>query len=332
MRSKAECARPTSTSVISRHHRPVPGMLRPALRLLLRAWSYFPKATGYMSEIVERWGGRLATRPLECRLSNGMRMTCDLKDHIQRQIYFRGAYEPIEAYLFQLMLRPGMVVIDAGANVGQYTLVAAGVVGPHGQVHAFEPVPTTFQLLVAHVRENGIADTVQTNKMALWHRVETLSLCLGADMVGNAGSYTIGRLSGAVDTVTSSGVPLDDYVTATGLQHVEFIKMDVEGAEWFALQGAVNVISRWRPTMLVEINRHACRLLGYEPEKIWDFLRPYGYLMWAVGESADVCRAISHLDGVDRANIVFHVDQLPDNMLRGWTLKSVLRFHRRPLP
>src|SRR5215831_10836434 len=121
------------------------------IRFFLRIWSKYPKAPGYFSRVVERWGGRLAEKTLEGRLFNGMLMSCNIKDHIQRQIYFRGAYEPIETYLFWLLLRPGMVVIDGGANVGQYTLVAAGAVGERGEVHAFEPVLTNFEQLSKHV-------------------------------------------------------------------------------------------------------------------------------------------------------------------------------------
>jgi FkbM family methyltransferase len=256
-------------------------------------------------------------------------MSCDVRDHIQRQIYFFGAYEPIEAYLFELLMQPGMVVIDAGANVGQYALIAAMEVGHGGEVHAFEPVPSTFQRLAAHVVENELAARVRVNMTALWHRVENLTLHLRSEMVGNAGAYTIATPSKAVDTVTSVGVRLDDYVAEQGLQRVDFIKMDIEGAEWFALRGATAVISRWRPTMLVEINRELCRELGYEPERIWQLLKPHGYVMWAVGGSPDTCRSLSSLDGVDRANVIFHTAPLPDAVTRGWSLKSVLRFHRR---
>jgi hypothetical protein len=127
----------------------------------------------------------------------------------------------------------------------------------------------------------------------------------------------------------ADAIRLDDYVADRKLERVDFIKMDVEGAEFFALQGAKEVLSRWRPTMLVEVNRQTCRGLGYEPEKLWEFLRPYGYLMWAVGQSAETSRSLSSLDGVDLANVIFHTGQLPGTVTRGWSLKSALRFHRR---
>jgi FkbM family methyltransferase len=307
--------------------RPLPTVLRPACRLLLRTWSRFPKATGYLTQVIERWGARLAERPLECCLSNGLRMTCDLRDHVQRQIYFRGAYEPIEAYLFRHLLRPGMVVVDAGANVGQYALNAALEVGRDGEVHAFEPVPSNFKMLKEHVLVNGL-QKVRVNMTALWHQEGVLSLHLASDMVGNNGSYTVGIPPDVVQTIDSEAIRLDYYVSTQGVGRVDLIKMDIEGAELYALQGATEVLSRWRPTMLMEINRVTCRRLGYEPEQILRFLKPLNYRAWVVGESPETCHRLTSLEGVDRANVIFHTNELPDEVSRGWTLKSVLRFHR----
>lgn len=307
---------------------PFPPLLRFVVRSMLRTWSRFPKAPGVLYQLVERWGSNLAVDSLDCRLYNGAWMRCDLTDQIQRQIYFFGAYEPIEAFLFRSMLASGMTVIDAGANVGQYTLIAAMEVGSRGGVHAFEPVPNTFQQLQTNVVQNNVSKTVRTNMNALWNRTEHLELHLERAMVGNQGAYTIGVPSEVVDKVMSVGVRLDDYVVQNRLQQVDLIKLDIEGAEWFALLGASETISRWRPTMLVEINRHACRQLGYEPEEIWDFLRPFGYVMWVVGQSAETSRSISSLAGVERANVFFYVGELAPEITKGWTLKSVLRFHR----
>ena len=99
-------------------------------RHLLKAWGSSAKAPGLWYQAVERWGTRCgAGKQWLRRLPNGLVMSCDLRDHVQRQIYFQGCYEPVEAYLFCKLIKPGMTVIDAGANVGQYTLLASTSVG-----------------------------------------------------------------------------------------------------------------------------------------------------------------------------------------------------------
>ena len=244
-------------------------------------------------------------------------------------MYFFGAYEPIDAYLFRTLLQPGMVVVDAGANVGQYSLISALQVGLEGAVHAFEPVPRNFDHLVAHVQANNFDSIVLANRLALWHEASILELHRSADMMDNDGAFTAGPVERLLESSKCHAVRLDDYVSELRLQRLDLIKMDVEGAELFALLGGRTSVARWRPTILMEINRVLCEALGYEPEGIWEFLRPLGYQMWLIGISPDSSRPLSNLDRVDRANVIFHVEELPQSVKQGWSEKSVLRSHRR---
>jgi FkbM family methyltransferase len=297
-------------------------------RAALRAWSGHPIAPGYLYKTVEAWGPRLADAPIQTRLFTGASITCDLRDHVQRHIYFFGAYEPVESWLFAALLQPGMTVVDAGANVGQYALIAAAAVGAGGAVHAFEPMPQNFTRAAEHVSRNGFA-TIKLNPLALWDESRILQLRLAAPLADNAGAYTVGACADAVDVVSCRAVRLDDYADAERLHRVDVIKMDVEGAELHVLRGARTLIARCRPLIFMEVHRAACRGIGYEPEAIGDLLVPYGYKMWALHWTADGCRPLSTLKGVDRANVIFHVTQLPETVLRGWSHKTILQEHRR---
>lgn len=283
-----------------------------AVRWLLRVWARFAIAPGHLYQNIERWGSLLAVGPLECRLFDGARLTCDLRDHIQRHIYFFGAYEPIEAYLFSTLMQPGMIVVDAGANIGQYSLIAAMKVGVQGEVHAFEPAPKNFERLTAHIRENGFTSNVKMNMAALWHNTDILALNLRSHE--NAGTYTVAEIEPTVERVVCKAIRLDDYFSGTQLRKVDFIKMDIEGAEWLALQGAKALLSTCQPVILMEICRDLCRVVGYEPERIWEFLRRYGYRMWLVGNSPERCVHMSTLNGVNRANVIFHLEPLPETV------------------
>jgi FkbM family methyltransferase len=308
---------------------PLPVGIRALGRRLLRAWGFFPKAPGYYYQAVERWGPRVAVTPLDCRLFNGARVRCDLRDHVQRHMYFFGAYEPIDAYLFRALAQPGMVVVDAGGNVGQYSLIAALEVGRAGAVHAFEPVPRNFDRLVAHVHDNGLASTVRANMLALWHEPATLDLHRLVDGGGdNDGAFTAGPATTVLETSRCRAVRLDDYASDVRMERLDLMKVDVEGAELFVLRGGTSVLRRWRPTILMEINRALCEALGYAPEAIWEVLEPLGYRIWSIGHSAEACRPRSNLSRIDRANVIFHVDELPRGVTRGWSQKRILRTHR----
>ncbi|MBK8793865.1 MAG: FkbM family methyltransferase [Holophaga sp.] len=85
----------------------------------------------------------------------------DLKIQINRNaylgslLYWHGGHAQEESAYFKLFLKPGMVVVDAGANFGELTLIAAKQVGPTGHVYSFEPVPSIFQVLNRNIVANG---------------------------------------------------------------------------------------------------------------------------------------------------------------------------------
>ncbi len=171
-----------------------------------------------------------------------------------------------------------MVVIDVGANVGQYTLLGARRVGPAGQVHAFEPIPANYAALVANVRNNAFTDRVRANQAALWNQPDTLTLYLdAADVQDNRSDYTVGRREGAADVVSAPALALDEYARDNPLPRVDLIKLDIEGAELYALQGMHAILERHHPLLLLEINRPNCLAVGYEPVRIEELLRGYGY-------------------------------------------------------
>jgi len=133
---------------------PVRAALRGALRSACRSGVLLTLT----NRMVERWGAALGEGEFDCELINGVKMSCDLAHYIERQIYYFGAFEIVEAYLFKLMLTRGMIVVDAGANVGQYSLIAAAEVGVEGEVHAFEPEPNNFTRLLRHIHHITLID------------------------------------------------------------------------------------------------------------------------------------------------------------------------------
>jgi FkbM family methyltransferase len=227
------------------------------------------------------------------------------------------------------MLSPGMVFVDAGANVGEYTMKGALRVGGEGEVHAFEPVPSSYASLVRNVTSNNLLAPIRLNMMALWNQRGVVELRLASTKEGNSGAYTIGNCATVVDSISSPAIRLDDYVASSRVNRVDFLKVDVEGAELFVLQGSKETLSRWRPTMLLEINRVACQGLLYQPEEIWDFLRPFGYRIWAVGGGPDKCRPLKDLSNVNYENVFFHINDLPPQVLSGWSHRSALMSHLR---
>jgi FkbM family methyltransferase len=160
-------------------------------------------------------------------------------------------------------VRPGDVVYDLGANVGYYSLAAARRVGPHGRVIAFEPLPDVADVLERHLAVNGIRNV-------------TVERCAVSDEDGEAwfdpgvGS-AYGRLS-ETGRIRVPTVSLDRFCAVRGLPLPNVVKIDVEGAELQALRGAVGILRRARPRVMLslhtaEMQRECPALLaslGYE--------------------------------------------------------------------
>lgn len=297
----------------------------------LRAWGRLGRASGYQYQLVESYGPALAgSRLLSSRLPNGCRVHCDLRDMVQRQMWFYGAYEPIEAYLFTQLLRPGMVVIDAGANVGQYSMLAATGVGPSGSVHSFEPIPATFARLQKHVAENSLSN-VQLNQIALWDKDTTVSLGMPAGMLNNAGAYSVRAGADKLSSIEAPAARLDTYCALQNLSRVDVIKMDIEGAEPFAISGGLEVIKKFRPTLLVEINRTALNDMGMNTTKFWEVISNLGYRIWRIGHSPETCGPVPDLECFVQSNAFLHSTDLPACVTSGWSYRTALKWARSGL-
>ncbi len=299
---------------------------RALVRPVLRQWGSLGRAHGYFYQAMETYGPELGgARPLLSKLPNGLLVDCVLSDHVQRMIYFMGCYEPIEAYLFCRLIQPGWTVFDVGSNIGQYSLLASTRVGPHGQIHAFEPVPRNFQRAQANFTRNAVRN-VQLHQLAAWNERGTLSLGLANDMTENCGSYSIGEaVNSAVPTVSVPTIPLDEFVAEHKIPRVHLVKIDIEGSELNALKGFSQTLRRDQPIILMEVNRIACQRSGYDPEALWQVLvHELGYQAWRIGHSGQEWQLLSDPSTIVQSNCLFTVGPIPDCLLSGWSYRHCI--------
>jgi len=158
-------------------------------------------------------------------------------------------YESDVTALFRHVLRPGMGVLDIGANIGWFSMLSASIVGASGHVVAVEPNPRNARLLEASRRENGF-DHVQVLQMAAGHETGLLVLNTSHSNGTTSGLPDgIGRL---LDAETVPCVRLDALLPRE--RRIDLIKVDVEGAEYNALLGCTETIARWHPVIVSEFS------------------------------------------------------------------------------
>lgn len=189
----------------------------------------------------------------------------------------KGAYEKAECDVVLRLLRPGMTVLDIGAHHGYYTLLASCRVGKSGRVFAFEPSPRERRKLRWHLRWNHCSN-VEVVEMALGARAGEAELFLVAGRETGCNSLRPPAVRG---TPKKLGVPigtLDGFVSRQEIERVDFLKLDVEGAELSVVEGGQELLSRPpRPIALVEISSQRTAAWGYAPEEILKLLAARGY-------------------------------------------------------
>lgn len=226
------------------------------------------------AEIVERLAPRITPVPKsesEVRLRNGQLLTIPPDLPSARRL-LSNEYEPEVTGTIQSLLSRGDTVVDIGANIGYYTLTCADLVGETGHVFAFEPNADVIRYLDLNVRQNHLRNVVLVSK--------AVSECSG-DVVFARPDMERGHMVGLrLDALAGSvgAVSLDDYFRDLGWPAVDFIKLDVEGAETLALVGMKELSARNRQLRAVmEVNSSAIRRAGKTAADLRDALWELGF-------------------------------------------------------
>ena len=151
-----------------------------------------------------------------------------------------GFYEKYETALFKRLVKKGMVVVDIGANIGYYTLLASHLVGEEGRVFAFEPDPNNYELLLKNIEINGYRNVIPV-KSAVFSKSGRMKLFLDKN---NLGGHSLSEAN--VDKssfITVEAVRLDDFFKNIDVK-IDVVKMDVQGLEMHVLEGMTDSVNQ----------------------------------------------------------------------------------------
>lgn len=188
-----------------------------------------------------------------------------------------GVHEPNTFEVFDLFIRPGMVVADIGANVGYFSKFLSSKTGEKGKVFSFEPIPTTFKDLEENVRLNQLSNVTLVNKAVTDHNgVITMYLSHTHYMASTDANW-----AGKGQETEVPAITLDTFFEEKGF-YPDFIKMDIEGGGIYALKGMVNCIAKNEPVLFLESHT------SEEDLAIGFALQLVDYEVYRVGESQPV--------------------------------------------
>jgi len=178
-----------------------------------------------------------------------------------------GLYESGTTVLCKRIVKPGMYVMDIGANIGYYTLLFSKLVGSDGRVYAFEPHPEIFKMLRHNTRNKRNVIVLQK---AISNMEEERELFLSKKTTGSHSFYMTEFSEGSCKIET---MRLDDFFQAEGIKRCDLIKIDVEGAEPLVIEGMRNFIeSADKLLIILEFNPSTLCSGHHNPESFLDIL------------------------------------------------------------
>lgn len=210
------------------------------------------------------------------------------------ELHSTGTYEPFTRGLCLESLQPGMVFLDIGAHVGLYALPAACRVGEQGRVVAFEPHPSNRALLEENLSRNDVTN-VTVVPAAVSDRPGQLELQVSSFNTGDHRLYRQG--SSRAKTVSTDVVSVDAWLESSGIDRIDLIKMDVQGAEASVLEGMRRTLDANHDLqMIIEYTPWMLRESGADPLLMLTDLESAGFSLSIIDEAHGCVRSATAVE------------------------------------
>lgn len=223
-----------------------------------------------------------------CLKVHGLDMYSNTPDRFIASFLWKfSILENYETGLLKQIVKPGMRVVDIGANIGCYTLLMTRLTGPRGKIIAFEPDPDNYRLLTKNIKRNRIGNITAVQK-AVSNQSGSARLFLNR---GHRGDHRLFDHEGKRPFLEIETTTLDDQLAGNP---VDVIKMDIQGAELLALGGMAKTIARNTGLIIItEFSPYHLEKCGASPSEFLDTLESAGFLLKLIDEKLKTVRSIS---------------------------------------
>lgn len=171
-----------------------------------------------------------------------------------QKAYLYGTYEPELCEIFDEKIKQDFVCLDVGANIGYTSLLMAKLAGDGGKIIAFEPLPENYNVLKKNVALNTYQNIICEN-LALSNNISTEKFIYRSENLTAGGSIVSEKPIGLANTyqeISVQTITLDRYVEKNNIDRIDFIKIDVEGAEGLVIEGMKKLLIEQNPIVLLE--------------------------------------------------------------------------------
>lgn len=244
-------------------------------------------------------------RQVIAKTSDGRTLKVNFNNNFAHFVYFLGEYEPAITNVIKKIVKKGDICFDIGGNIGWYTTLLQTLVGKNGEVHSFEPVPPTFEILEENVKSNKNSEVVHLNNFALGEKSGEANLHVFDNFDAHASMSDFGQNN--VTVYRCSVSTINSYLTENKIENVKFVKVDIEGAELSMLKGATDFFKQEIPPIFeIEMALDTTKGFGYLPNDIIEFIRnQYEYEFYAINEKTFFLEKIEKFNPEDKgANVL----------------------------
>jgi FkbM family methyltransferase len=250
----------------------------------------------------------------------------DLRDDFVSREALRDSYETIESAFVSALLRPGDVFLDIGANIGWFTLLASTLIGESGHIHAFEPLRPTVGYLRRSVAVNGLQPMVTVHEFGLADVEGEFRLAWKKNSRNPGNSYLVDGERDGIETISIQLRTLDSL----RLDKVDFVKLDVEGAEPKVFAGGRNTFKKHRPIVMSELFPDQLKMVaGISPREFIAMFKSLDYQSFIVDQH-ESSEAVDDFPG-DFPREVTNIGLIPSEKLESAAAMLVAAGIDRPI-
>ena len=217
---------------------------------------------------------------------NDLKINLDVNEWIQQQIFFFGIYDINGISYLRNTLKTGDVFIDIGANIGSYSLIASELVKDKGKVISFEPTKLCYRKLNDNISLNKL-NNIKTEKLAVYHQSGFINLHISnSDNLGMSSILHHDAEIGNIEKVET--ITLDKYIIDNKISKINLIKLDIEGAEYYALKGMLNTLEKYKPNIIIEISPDVLSSGEISRDDILNLLKSINYFPNKINENGEI--------------------------------------------
>jgi FkbM family methyltransferase len=207
-------------------------------------------------------------------------------------IISRGFYEIEVTRFLSRYIKPNMVIVEIGANIGYHTVYMGTCLKNKGYMYIFEAMPRTFELLQDNIHINGLRNVAVCENKAVYDKSGEVSFSYLKKQHGSSGVIDKQKIEelykDSSETFTLPCISLDEYIKEKAIGHVDFVKIDAEGAESKILQGMKKVLSQDSCTLLIEIAQELLEKAGHSTKEMLSFIEKYGFTPYEITKNGSL--------------------------------------------